>query len=66
MTDDRADRYVRERVRLAKAIHKRVNSSRIAATVPYSVGDAERAAAAVVLEGWTPPADYAGEEPGRA
>lgn len=50
--------YAKERDRLAREIHKRVNSSRIGATVPYTVGDAERAAAAVVLEGWTPPAGY--------
>lgn len=63
---DEADGYEMERDRLARAIHKRVNSSRIGATVPYSVGDAERAAAAVVLEGWTPPPGYAtGETPER-
>lgn len=55
MTDPRIDQYAAERTTLARAIHKRVNSSRIGATVPYSVGDAERAAAAVIMEGWTPP-----------
>lgn len=55
MTDPRPAQYAAERTALARAIHKRVNSSRIGATVPYSVGDAERAAAAVIMEGWTPP-----------
>lgn len=61
MTDPRVAEFAAERDRLARAIHKRVNSSRIGATVPYGAGDAERAAVAVVLEGWTPPAGYAAE-----
>lgn len=60
--DREIDQYERERDRLARAIHRRVNSSRIGATVPYLVGDAERAAAAVITEGWTPPDGYADAE----
>lgn len=59
---DRIEQYERERARLAKAIHHKVNSSRIGATVPYTVGDADRAAAAAVMEGWTPPPGYTDEE----
>jgi len=44
-----------ERAALADAIHRKVNSSVIAATIPFSAGHAERAAAAVVAERWTPP-----------
>lgn len=62
VASQRAEEFAAERDRLARAIHRRVNSSRIGATVPYSVGDAERAAAAVVLEGWTPPEGYAETE----
>ncbi|HET9889702.1 MAG TPA: hypothetical protein VFQ42_04305 [Mycobacterium sp.] len=60
--DPRIAQFEAERDRLARAIHRRVNSSRQGATVPYLVGDAERAAAAAVLEGWTPPAGYADAE----
>ena len=55
---DPADRYERECARLAQAIHKAVNSSRISAPTPFTVGDAERAATAVVTQGWTPPEGY--------
>jgi hypothetical protein len=56
-------RFAAERAKLAQAIHKRVNSSRISATVPYLVGDAERAVVAVIVEGWEPPPGYATREP---
>lgn len=59
--NDEADQYERERDRLAHAIHKAVNSSRIYGAVPFTVGDAERAAAAVVTQGWKPPDGYAEE-----
>lgn len=52
-----------ERDKLARAIHRCVNSSRIGATVPYLVGDAERAVVAVIIEGWSPPPGYAAGEP---
>jgi hypothetical protein len=52
--DDRLSRFEAEREGLARAIHRKVNSSRIGATVPYSVGDAERAVAAVIEAGWVP------------
>jgi hypothetical protein len=59
VTDDsRIAQYATERAKLALAIHKRVNSSSIARTVPYLVGDAERAVTAVIAEGWTPPDGY--------
>lgn len=61
MPDPRLTQFAAERAALARAIHKRVNSSRIGATVPYSVGDAERAAAAAIMEGWTPPGDVTTE-----
>lgn len=57
-TEKAAEQYARERERLAQAIHRAVNSSRISASVPFIVGDAERAAAAVVSQGWTPPEGY--------
>jgi hypothetical protein len=50
--------FERERERLAHAIHKRVQSSVTRRTVPFLVGDAERAVAAVLAEGWTPPPGY--------
>jgi hypothetical protein len=56
--DPRVEQYAAERTKLATAIHKRVNSSSIARTVPYLVGDADRAVTAVIAEGWTPPAGY--------
>ncbi len=62
-SDPRDDQYAAERARLTQAIHKRVNSSSIARTVPYLVGDAERAVTAVIAEGWTPPAGYADGQP---
>ena len=55
-------RFARERDRLARAIHKRVESSASRRTVPFLVGDAERAVAAVIAEGWTPPPGYGDEE----
>ena len=59
MTDDPRDaQFAAERAQLALAIHKRVNSSSIARTVPYLLGDAERAVTAVIAEGWTPPEGY--------
>lgn len=58
MIDPRIAQYEAERDKLARAIHKRVQSSSTSRTVPYMVGDAERAAAAVVMEGWMPPAGY--------
>lgn len=58
-SDPRIGQYEAERAKLATAIHKRVNLSSIARTVPYLVGDADRAVTAVVAEGWTPPAGYA-------
>jgi hypothetical protein len=42
----------------------RVQSSSIARTVPFSVGDADRAVTAVIAEGWTPPEGYAITEDG--
>lgn len=62
MTDPRIAQYEAERDKLARAIHKRVNSSRIKTTIPYLIGDAERAAAAVIMEGWIPPDGYADPE----
>ncbi len=56
-------RFERERERLAEAIHKRVQSSVTRRTVPFLVGDAERAVSAVLAEGWTPPPGYGDEEP---
>jgi hypothetical protein len=56
--DRRERQYEAERDKLARAIHKRVQSSSISRTVPYMVGDAERAVAAVIMEGWTPPTGY--------
>jgi hypothetical protein len=53
MTDPRETQYAAERAKLAQAIHKRVQSSSIARTVPFSVGDADRAVTAVIAEGWT-------------
>lgn len=53
-TDERLGTFEAEREALARAIHHKVNSSRIGATVPYSVGDAERAVAAVIEAGWIP------------
>lgn len=62
MTEDpRIDQYAAERAKLAVAIHKRVNSSRIAGSVPFLVGDADRAVTAVIAEGWTPPEGYAAD-----
>ena len=59
--DDDED-YEVERAKLARAIHKRVNSCTIHRTIPYSVGDAERAVAAVISEGWTPPPGHVEDE----
>lgn len=56
--DPREAQYAAERARLAAAIHKTVQSSSITRTVPFSVGDADRAVTAVIAEGWTPPAAY--------
>lgn len=61
MPNDESDelaRFERERERLAHAIHKCVQSSSIRRTVPFLVGDAERAVTAVIAEGWTPPPGY--------
>lgn len=58
MADPREAQYATERKQLALAIHKRVNSSSIARTVPYLLGDADRAVTAVIAEGWTPPEGY--------
>lgn len=59
MTEDpRIALYAAERAKLAVAIHKRVNSSRQGGTVPFLVGDADRAVTAVIAEGWTPPEGY--------
>ena|ERR1700743_902178 len=49
------ERFEAERKALAEAIHRKVNSSVISATIPFSAGHAERTAAAVVGEGWVPP-----------
>ena len=57
--DPRIELYAREREKLALAIHKTVNSSRIAGTIPFLVGDAHRAVMAVIAEGWQPPIGYA-------
>lgn len=60
MTEDpRIALYAVERSKLADKIHRVVNSSRIAGTVPFLVGDADRAVTAVIAEGWTPPEGYA-------
>ncbi len=56
---DEAVRYEQERERLAEAIHKKVNSSVQRRTVPFLVGDAERAVSAVIEQGWTPPFEAA-------
>lgn len=65
MTEDpREAQYAAERAKLAEAIHKRVQSSSIARTVPFMVGDADRAVTAVIAEGWTPPEGYAATEDG--
>lgn len=61
MDDPRIAQYAAEREKLATAIHKRVNSSRQGGTVPFLVGDADRAVTAVIAEGWTPPEGYANE-----
>lgn len=47
-------RFADERKELAELIHKRVNSSRVRGTVPFLVGDAERAVSAVLEAGWVP------------
>lgn len=49
------ERFEAERKALADAIHRKVNSSVISATIPFSAGHAERAAAAVVSLDWAPP-----------
>lgn len=46
--------FERERNELAEAIHKKVNSPVQRRTVPFLVGDAERAVAAVIEAGWIP------------
>lgn len=53
--DIREDQYAAEREALAELIHRKVNSSSIARTVPYLLGDAERAVTAVIEAGWRPP-----------
>jgi hypothetical protein len=55
---DQLARFEREREHLAHAIHKRVQSSVTRRTVPFLVGDADRAVTAVIAEGWTPPPGY--------
>ena len=55
MTEPQEDRYAAERLELAAAIHKKVNSSSISRSVPYLLGDADRAVTAVVEAGWRPP-----------
>lgn len=60
--DPRIEQYAAERAKLAVAIHKRMNSSRQGGTLPYLVGDADRAVTAVIAEGWQPPPGYVDEE----
>lgn len=55
MNEPQDDRYAAERAELAAAIHKKVNSSSISRSVPYLLGDADRAVTAVVEAGWRPP-----------
>lgn len=64
MNEPQDDRYAAERAELAAAIHKKVNSSSISRSVPYLLGDADRAVTAVVEAGWRPP--VTAEEFGRA
>lgn len=49
-----AEHYEQEREELARAIHKKVNSPVQRRTVPFLVGDAERAVSAVIEQGWAP------------
>lgn len=55
MNEQQDDRYAAERKTLAELIHKKVNSSSISRSVPYLLGDADRAVTAVIEAGWRPP-----------
>lgn len=58
VTQGQEDAYAAERAALAELIHKKVNSSAISRSVPYLLGDADRAVTAVVEAGWRPPLNH--------